>query len=164
MREKEIYQEFIEISPKDVKSLCVSGIYAIVNRMNEHLYIGQSKDIMKRWVSHKQALRKGNHGNAYLQNAWNYYTECNFKFAVVEFCELGDLDLQEQYWIERLNPEYNISRNVFKPFENCRPKNDYPDGYTKSGETFKRPQWHLWVYGGSKNPSCFQKYYSKRGF
>jgi len=127
------------------------GIYAIINITNNHCYVGQSKDIRARWKGHRGGLRRGNHGNMYLQNAWNFYKEQSFKFTVLETCDYSDLDYKEQYWIERLEPEYNIARNVFEWSAYKASQNEIPDGYTKPGESFQRPQWHLWVYGGHRH-------------
>lgn len=126
-----------------------SGIYAIVNIINDHKYIGQSKDIGVRWKEHKYSLHKNTHYNDYLQNAWNFYKKENFRFEVLEFCGLEELNDKEQYWIERLDPEYNIVRNVLEFYATDKDR-IYPDGYTKSGENFMRPKWHLWVYGGHR--------------
>lgn len=127
------------------------GIYAIINITNNHCYVGQSKDIRSRWKGHRGSLNRGSHGNAYLQNAWNFYKEQSFKFAVLEVCNYEELNDKEQYWIERLNPEYNIARNVFEWSAYKASDNDIPDGYVKPGESFQRPQWHLWVYGGHRH-------------
>jgi group I intron endonuclease len=126
-----------------------AGIYMIMNIMNNHRYIGQSKSIKERWRDHKYALKNNNHKNQYLQNAWNHYKEGNFYFSVLEFCKQNNLNEREQYWIERLKPEYNIVKNVFE-WSHYRIDDEYPDGYTKDGETFTRPKWHLWVYGVHK--------------
>jgi group I intron endonuclease len=105
-------------------------------------------DISLRWNGHRRELRKRRHGNAYLQNAWNCYGESSFRFLVLGFCKCHELDEREQYWIERLSPEYNIAKNIYEWWADTGKKENCPDGYTKSGESFERPVWHLWVYGG----------------
>jgi len=126
------------------------GIYLISNIINNHKYIGQSMDILKRIKYHKRDLERGKHFNKYLQNAWNKYGGSSFKFSVLETCKIIELSDKEQYWIERLKPEYNIVKNVYEFYAYKTSESDYPDGYKKDGETFSRPKWHLWVYGGSK--------------
>src|SRR5688572_12113902 len=86
------------------ETLNKSGVYAIVNKLNGHKYIGQSKDIYGRWISHKRELNRDLHINAYLQNAWNHYRRGAFEFVVLEYCETDCLNDKEQYWLERLLP------------------------------------------------------------
>lgn len=61
----------------------ISGIYQIRNTVNGKYYIGRSINCNRRWKNHRSSLRKGNHCNSKLQNAWNFYTEENFHFEVV---------------------------------------------------------------------------------
>lgn len=130
------------------RELTASGIYAIINTFNGHLYVGQSKCLFKRKQAHFRDLAGNCHANPYLQNAYNYYGKGTFRFVAVEFCPEDELDLKEQYWIERIKPEYNIARNVFA--DPHRPKNDVIPHH--QDEKFDRPAWHAWVYGGAKNP------------
>lgn len=62
----------------------ISGIYAIVNTINNKQYIGSAINIKSRWVDHKKRLRKGNHHCKHLQFAWNKYGESAFSFIVLE--------------------------------------------------------------------------------
>lgn len=50
-----------------------SGIYMIINNINEKKYIGSAKNIDKRWYEHRYTLNKNCHDNSLLQNAWNKY-------------------------------------------------------------------------------------------
>ena len=104
------------------KELNGSGIYVITNRLGFYKYIGQSRNILKRWKEHKYRLRRNKHHNPYLQNAWNKYGERNFNFEVIEFCKDYELNDKEQYWLERLKPEYNIIRNIFEIWNTTREK------------------------------------------
>jgi hypothetical protein len=82
---------------------------------------------------------------------WNKYGERNFNFRILEFCQIRDLDEREQYWIDTLNPECNIIRNIAE-WHAYYADDDPNDGYIKTGESFMRPRWHLRVYGSQKNP------------
>ena len=77
-----------------------SGIYCIENLINEKKYIGQSVDVYARWAKHKSELINNRHFNDYLQKSWNKYGESNFKFYVIEFCDIGSLDERESYYID----------------------------------------------------------------
>jgi group I intron endonuclease len=67
----------------------VSGIYKIINKVNGKYYVGSSNDIEGiggRWYNHKYHLKKKNHKNYHLQNAWNKYGEGVFDFITIEEC------------------------------------------------------------------------------
>jgi group I intron endonuclease len=81
----------------------VCGIYCIENINTHKKYIGQSKDIHKRWTNHKWYLNKNIHDNEYLQNAWNKYGEDYFTFYIVEECSIDKLDEREIYYIGYFN-------------------------------------------------------------
>ena len=81
----------------------ISGIYCIENIKNNKKYIGQSKNINDRWCKHKGELNRGVHDNDYLQNSWNKYGEENFRFYVLEYCNIDELDKKEIYYIELHN-------------------------------------------------------------
>ena len=78
----------------------ISGIYCIENVDTSKKYIGQSKDIKKRWQKHINALNSGTHRNDYLQHAWNKYGENRFKFYIIEECVADILDEREIYYID----------------------------------------------------------------
>ena len=83
------------------------GIYRIKNLVNDKCYYGSSKNIEKRWITHKNHLNGGKHHNVPLQRAWDKYGEDNFSFEVVEECDEIFLLEMEQYYLD-LNPDYNI--------------------------------------------------------
>jgi len=86
-----------------------SGIYKIINSVNNHCYIGSSIDIEKRWGEHRRALSKGQHHSLYLQRAWEKYDEKSFNLEIVEECVIMILLDREQYYLNTQHPEYNIS-------------------------------------------------------
>lgn len=91
----------------------ICGIYKIENLVNGKIYIGQSKHIKQRWSEHKKELRRNNHGNDYLQRAWNKYGEENFKHTVIEECSEDELDEREIYYINLYNSfESDIGYNL----------------------------------------------------
>lgn len=83
------------------------GIYIIKNNVNNKCYIGKSIDIEHRFKKHLSELRKNNHFNKHLQNAYNKYGEANFEFNLLQECEINKLDEQEIYWIDYYKKHYN---------------------------------------------------------
>ena len=80
-----------------------SGIYEILNLENNKRYIGQSVNITSRWSQHRSSLRKGTHGNTYLQSSWNKYGEQAFVFRILELIDPNNKSLlneREDYWMD----------------------------------------------------------------
>ena len=88
------------------------GIYQITNLINNKVYIGQTGDVNYRWIHHRSDLRSGVHHNKHLQGAWNLYGEENFKFEILEECQIDSLDKKEIEWIATYksnNPKYGYN-------------------------------------------------------
>lgn len=86
-----------------------SGIYAITNTLNGHVYIGSAVNISQRWGQHTRHLNKNSHHSDYLQRAWDKYGADCFEFSVLEYCEAEWLLRWEQTFIDNEHPEYNVS-------------------------------------------------------
>lgn len=93
-----------------MKEINNSGIYIIKNIIRNQIYVGSSISLNGRKLSHFNCLFRNKHRNSRLQNSYNKYGKCNFIFEVIEFCEINDLLKKEQYYIDTLNPFFNISR------------------------------------------------------
>jgi group I intron endonuclease len=89
-----------------------SGIYCILNIVNNKIYIGSSKNLQERLTNHKIMLKNNKHYNNILQNSYNKYGEHNFIYNILEFCNIKDLIKKEQKFISNLDPYYNIIKNV----------------------------------------------------
>lgn len=83
----------------------ISGVYSITNNVTGELYIGSSKDIKKRWYSHRSPSAWKKQPNLKLYQDMAQYGRDNFIFEVIE--ETTNLREREQYWIEQLKPSYN---------------------------------------------------------
>lgn len=85
-----------------------SGVYAIVNMVNDNCYIGSSWNIPIRFSKHLSLLNAGKHHSPHLQHAWNLYGANNFEFAIVLLCDPQNVLLYEQLYIDLMMPEYNV--------------------------------------------------------
>lgn len=95
----------------------VSGIYAIVNKINNKMYIGSAVILQKREKEHFLALRKGLHANIILQRAYIKYGSKNFEFKILEIVNLEAANLvsREQHWMDFYNSIIPNGYNL-KPF------------------------------------------------
>ena len=108
--------------PSYLSEMRFPGVYVIENHTNKtKRYVGSSFEPYGRLHKHLHNLKNNKHENRYLQNAWNKYGKDKFECYIVEFVNDNTLvkeDLnkillkKEQYWIDLLNPEYNITKNV----------------------------------------------------
>lgn len=85
-----------------------TGVYQIRNKINGKIYVGSASfSIFDRWKRHLVSLKKGTN-NQYLQNSYLKYGSSCFEFSVLEECKPEECIVKEQFWIDTLNPEYNI--------------------------------------------------------
>lgn len=91
------------------------GIYAIRNKINGKMYIGQSVHIARRLKDHKTRGLKTNHNssNYPLYRAIRKYSLNNFEIIILETCKKEVLNEKEIYWIDyydTTNPDkgYNL--------------------------------------------------------
>jgi group I intron endonuclease len=108
-----------------------SGIYSIVNIVNNKVYIGSAIDFEKRWKRHLKDLSENKHCNIHLQRAYLKYGESNFRFNIVEKCEYQkDIILEkENYYIDKFNSKdfnngYNIADASFGDIISSHPNRD----------------------------------------
>ena len=87
-----------------------SGIYRIRNLTNNKFYIGSAVNLNKRKNQHFHYLRNNKHHNKPLQNSYNKYGESSFIFEIMCFCYKEDLIKNEQFYIDKYKPHYNICK------------------------------------------------------
>ncbi len=114
-----------------------SGVYQIRCIPTGKIYVGSAVNLRKRWAEHRRSLKRGSHGNRYLQFAWNKYGEEHFEFSVLEFVDVSYLLEAEQQWIDSTGcVDKEIGFNI-------APKVDGPGGTNiQVWEGFCNPQGH----------------------
>ena len=155
-----------------IKSQQNSGIYCILNTINNKFYIGSTKNtIRRRWLKHINDLKNNKHSNLHLQYSYNKYTIDAFKFIILEiinFTTIEHLLNREQYWMDItncsksgynvhskamcLNNNYVVSKETKQKLKNCN-----------IGKP--RPEWMKIQYGKpilkyDKNMNFIEEYYS----
>lgn len=78
-----------------------SGIYAIVNTVNNKRYIGGASNFRRRAYEHFSALRRLKHYSKELQKDFITYGESVFEFNVLELCSENMIE-RENYFIQNL--------------------------------------------------------------
>lgn len=94
----------------------VIGIYTI--RKDDKFYIGQSTDILYRFLQHKRDLKGKHHCNSKLQRSCDKHGIDKFSFEIIEGCLESELDQKEQYWCDTLDvikSGYNIAMDIVSP-------------------------------------------------
>lgn len=96
------YQQIAKTKfPKILGKQDVCGIYKITNLATGECYIGQSKDVRKRWYEHmKAAIGIDTPVGNKLYAAMQAQGIDNFTFELLEECQPQDLDKKEKYFIE----------------------------------------------------------------
>lgn len=88
------------------------GIYRIRNTRNDKFYIGSTVDFVYRKWQHFDALKNGNH-NDNMQSDYNKTADKNvFLFEKILICCPQDRIFYEQFFIDNLKPELNVSKKA----------------------------------------------------
>ena len=91
----------------------IFGIYKIQSIIKpRRCYVGSSINIKKRWNDHLKRLRNNHHENIKLQRHYNKYGESDFVFIILEPCLPNFLLIREQYYIDKFNPYFNLSKKA----------------------------------------------------
>lgn len=85
----------------------ISAVYKIVNTVTGGSYIGSSKDVMRRWASHKEPSRWENQPNNPMYKDFQKYGLDKFRFQILAPVMEEHLKDVEQEFIEMLHPTYN---------------------------------------------------------
>jgi group I intron endonuclease len=104
-----------------------SGIYMLTNKLTSDIYIGQSTDISKRFKNYFNLSYIKSKDSFIINKALIKYGYYNFSVTILEYCDKYDLLVREQYYFDKLNPQYNIlkiagSSRYFKHSEETKAK------------------------------------------
>ena len=98
----------------------ISGVYKITNTITGDFYIGSSKDVKRRWSSHKWPSVWKKYPNKQLYKDMQKYGVDKFEFQVIAEVEVDKLKEKEQQFIETLNPTYNNINADGLNIERCK--------------------------------------------
>jgi group I intron endonuclease len=88
-----------------------SGIYKIYSVTKpERFYIGSASNLNRRKNEHFRRLRAGTHPNLILSRHFKKHGESDLVFTTLEICPIHNLIQREQFFIDQLNPYFNICK------------------------------------------------------
>jgi len=85
-----------------------SGIYMLTNNITKKIYIGQSSDLSNRFKNYFNISYINSKASLTINRALIKYGYSNFSLSILEYCDKSDLLTREQFYFDKLNPEYNI--------------------------------------------------------
>lgn len=118
------------------------GIYKITNLLNQKFYIGSAYDCRRRVLEHINRSKKGTHHNEHLVRSFEKYGMDNFIFEVMEYVDIEDLIIKEQFYLDTLLFAQDFIYKNNRKFEelgyNMCPIASSPLGIKRSEETKRR--------------------------
>lgn len=96
-----------------------AGIYIWKNVITGKSYVGSAIDLSKRlkfYFDTKGLKRVLSKESSFIYNAILKYGYINFSLDILEFCSKDIVLVREQYYIDTLNPEYNILKTAGSRF------------------------------------------------
>jgi hypothetical protein len=87
-----------------------AGIYMLTNKLTRDIYVGQSIDLRKRFIKYFSLSYLNSRKELIISRALIKYGYSNFSVTILEYCNESDLDMKEQYYFDKLNPQYNIQK------------------------------------------------------
>ena len=95
------------------------GIYKFTNKITGESYIGQSRNIHKRYIQHKNRYMVSLHNDkpqedTYFHQMLRHYGFDNFNFEILEECLVDELNEKEIYYIEKYKTLYPNGYNKDK--------------------------------------------------
>ena len=137
----------------------ISGVYKITNIITGDFYIGSSKDVKKRWASHKWPSSWKRFPNNPMYLDMQRYGIDKFDFQVIEEVEPEHLKEMEQKFIEKLQPAYNSNNANGWDFER---RKKYNKEYKKTDKYKEYNKEYQKEYQKSdKCKKARNKYYSQ---
>jgi group I intron endonuclease len=88
-----------------------SGIYRLTNSITGATYVGSAVDLTRRlrdYFSIKFLQKEILKNKSLIYRALLKYGYSNFKLEILEYCDKTSTISREQYFIDSLNPEYNL--------------------------------------------------------
>lgn len=98
-------------------SMNFSGIYLLINLVNNKFYVGSSINVFNRTKSHLKSMKGGYHPNIHIQRSYKKFGDCFSPILIERVNDKNKLIEREQFWIDELDATnrkiaYNIAPNA----------------------------------------------------
>ena len=105
-----------------------SGVYCLINKVNDHIYIGSSINLASRMKNYlnNTFLKNDKNANMPIVKALLKYDQSNFSLLILEYVEPEYLTSRETFYITDLIPYYNVLKQGYSSL-----------GYKQTEETKK---------------------------
>ena len=92
-----------------------SGIYKWENKISGEFYIGSAVDLSKRMSEYyrESYVTHPSRGKSIICFALVKYGYNNFSLSILEYCDRTEVISREQYYLDLLNPSYNILKYAY---------------------------------------------------
>ena len=141
----------------------ISGVYKIENIITGDFYIGSSKDVKNRWVTHKCPSQWKARPNSLLYKDMQKYGVENFRFQIICYVMPDYLKQTEQEFIEMLHPSYN-NYNA-NGIDTERKRKSQEKAQRKYNQSNRGKETHRKYYQSDKgmksHKKCQKKYFSQ---
>jgi group I intron endonuclease len=110
-----LYAKRIYLAPSSEKVIISlenrnqAGVYALICKVTNRFYIGSSVYLGARLLDYMQPAYLAQLVNRPILKALRKYGVNNWIFIVLETCQASVVLEREQYWLDLLEPEYNLS-------------------------------------------------------
>ena len=85
-----------------------SGIYMLTNKLTGDIYVGQSTDISKRFKNYFNISYIKSKVGFRISRELIKYGYYNFSLTILEYCNISNLLVREQYYFDKLESQNNI--------------------------------------------------------
>jgi len=89
-----------------------TGIYCWVNKTNGNTYVGSGHSLYKRISNYYQPSYYKREANLLIIKAINKHGLDNFALIILEYTNERSLIEREQYWIDKIEPAYNMIKKA----------------------------------------------------
>lgn len=86
-----------------------AGIYCFKNVKNGKRYVGSSVNLRRRFMQYYNVGTLARQSYMYICVALAKHGYSNFSLEILEYCDRSVLLAREKYYLDTLNPEYNLS-------------------------------------------------------
>jgi len=130
-----------------------SGIYKWTNLINGKQYIGSSNNLKRRFMEYFNENYLLKNKSMYICNSLIKHGYSNFSLTILKYCSPDKCLEIEAYYLQSLNPEYNIAKYPTAPMSGRTHSEESKIIISEAKKGEKHPNFNKPRYEGSGRPS-----------